>query len=64
VANPLFTNGCTISDLIGHVAAGAQNHGGFVSGVAGLTNDLKKQGFITGAQKGAIQSCAAGASIP
>jgi PA domain len=64
VANILFTNGCTISDLIGHVAASAGNHGGFVSGVAHLSNDLKQQGFITGAQKGAIQSCAAGSAIP
>jgi len=64
VANTFFTSGCTISDLIAHIAAGARNHGGFVSGVAGLTNDLKKQGIISGAQKGAIQSCAAGAAIP
>ena len=64
VANTFFSDGCTISDLIGHIAADARNHGAFVSGVAHLTNDLKKQGIITGAQKGAIQSCAAGASIP
>jgi len=32
--------------------------------VAHLTNELKKAGIITGAQKGTIQSCAAGASIP
>lgn len=64
VANALFTNGCTISDLIGNVADGAGNHGGFVSGVAHLLNELKKDGVITGAQKGDIQSCAAGADIP
>ena len=56
--------GCTISDLIQKAAADARNHGGFVSAVAHLTNELKKAGIITGAQKGTIQSCAAGASIP
>ncbi len=64
VANPLFDTGCTISDLIQNCADGASNHGKFVSCVAHLTNSLKKQGVITGAQKGAIQSCAAGSSLP
>jgi hypothetical protein len=64
VPNILFSNGCTISDLIAQIAANANNHGQFVSGVAHLTNDLKKAGLITGSQKGAIQSCAAGANIP
>ena len=64
VANTLFTNGCTISDQIGACAAGASNHGGFVSCVAHTTNGLKKSGVISGAQKGAIQSCAGGAAIP
>jgi hypothetical protein len=64
VPNTFFTNGCTISDLIKHAAVGAKNHGAFVSAVAHLLDDLKKTGVITGAQKGAIQSCAAGASIP
>jgi len=68
VPNTFFATGpnagCTISDLIHKAAAGATNHGGFVSAVAHLTNDLKKAGLISGAQKGAIQSCAAGASIP
>ncbi len=64
VTNTLFTNGCTISDLIGKIAAQSKNHGDFVSEVAHLTNELKASGFINGAGKGAIQSCAAGASIP
>lgn len=64
VTNFLFTSGCTLSDLIAHIAANSSNHGQFVSGVADLTNQLKKAGLITGAQKGSIQSCAAGASIP
>jgi PA domain-containing protein len=59
VPNVLFSNGCTTSDLIANLHDEAKNHGQFVSGVAHLTNDLKDQGLITGAQKGAIQSAAA-----
>lgn len=64
VPNTLFSTGCTISDLIAHIAANSRNHGQFVSGVAHLTNELKKSGLITGSQKGAIQSCAASANLP
>jgi hypothetical protein len=64
VPNTFFLDGCTISDLVAHVAADARNHGAFVSGVSFVTNDLKKKGVIAGAQKGAIQSCAAKAAIP
>ena len=64
VANSQITNGCKISDLIEGCADGASNHGKFVSCVTKVTNTLKKNGTITNAQKGAIQSCAAGASIP
>ena len=64
VPNTLFTNGCTISDLIQQIAAGSRNHGAFVSGVANLTNALKKNGLITDAQKTAIQSCAGSSSLP
>ncbi|MEO8520431.1 MAG: PA domain-containing protein [Acidobacteriota bacterium] len=64
VANVLFTSGCTIGDLIAREAAGAGNHGAFVSGVAHLLNDLKSAGLITGAQKGVIQSTAAKSSLP
>ncbi len=64
VANLLFDDGCTISDLIAECAAGANNHGQFVSCVAQLTNGLKQEGIISGQEKGAIQSCAAQADIP
>ena len=64
VENVVLANGCTISDLIAECAAGASNHGQFVSCVAHLTNDLKAQGIITGRQKGVIQRCAARADIP
>jgi hypothetical protein len=59
VPNTFFTNGCTVSDLVGRCGTGAANHGAFVSCVAGLGNDLVKMGIVTGAQKGAIQSAAA-----
>ena len=64
VTNTVFANGCRISDSIEDCADSASNHGGFVSCVAHYTNDLKKDGTITGAQKGAIQSCAGQANIP
>ncbi len=64
VPNTTFSTGCRISDQIDDCAASAGNHGAFVSCVTHLTNELKKAGVITNAQKGAIQSCAGGANIP
>jgi PA domain-containing protein len=60
--NTTFPTGCRISDQINDCAAGAGNHGAFVSCVAHLTDSLKANGTITSQQKGAIQSCAAHAS--
>ena len=59
VANALFSNGCTTSDLIAHIQEDAKNHGQFVSGVAHLTNGLQAAGLISDADKDAIQSAAA-----
>jgi hypothetical protein len=59
VANPLFTTGCTITDLVLAQANGASNHGHFVSAVAHLLNQLRNAGIITGAERGKIQSAAA-----
>ena len=64
VENLLFTNGCTISDLVGIAAAAAKNHGQFVSRVAHLTNALRDGGFITNQQKGILQSTAARSTLP
>jgi hypothetical protein len=64
VPNTLFPTGCTIADFIAECAAGASNHGQFVSCVSNLTNDLKKAGTITSQQKSVVQSCAAKAHIP
>jgi PA domain len=64
VPNTLFENGCTISDLIAHIAANSRNHGKFVSGVAKLTNFLVIEGTITLAQKDAIMACAGSSNLP
>ena len=59
VANQMLDDGCTMSDEIAKAAAAASNHGDFVSAVAELTNNWKKAGLISGADKGSIQNCAA-----
>ena len=64
VVNQLFEDGCTMADLIGQCADAASNNAVFVCCVAHLTNDWKQDGVISGAGKGAIQSCAARAEIP
>src|SRR6266498_255269 len=59
--------GCSLTELldngIDNCAAGAKNHGKYVSCVSHLTNFYKKQKLLTGAQKGLIQSCAAQTDI-
>jgi hypothetical protein len=60
---PTVVGGC-LSDKIQALGAASSNHGPFVSSVSQLTNALKAAGYISGAQKSAIQSCAARASIP
>lgn len=63
VVNTWFEDGCTISDLLQLCATAAKNHGDYVRCVSKLTNALKKDGDISGKDKGAIQSCAAKSSI-
>jgi hypothetical protein len=59
VANRMFTDGCSMSDVLARCAVGARNHGDYVSCVAQTTNEFKNIGAIDGSGKGAIQSCAA-----
>jgi len=59
VSNVMFANGCTINDTIAQIFAGANNHGGFVSGVAHLLDSLVAHGTISDAEKDRIQSAAA-----
>ena len=47
VENDVLPTGCTVADLIANAAAGAKNHGQFVSAVVHLTKSLQAQGFIT-----------------
>jgi hypothetical protein len=63
VANALFTNGCTMSDLISAAAEAARNHGGFVSAVAHLGNDWRRDGIVTNAERAAIQRAAAHSQV-
>ena len=57
--NLLGDDGCTFSDDIAAAAADGKNHGGFVSSVTRLMNEAKKAGLLSGAQTGAVVSCAA-----
>lgn len=57
--NLAFAGGCTLADQIAAIAESSKNHGQFVSSVGKLLNDLKKDGLLTGAQKGAIEACVA-----
>ncbi len=58
VGNLLFTNGCTIQDLLNNAAAAAGNHGAFVSSVTQLLNDLRAAGIISNAERKAIHQAA------
>jgi len=61
--NVLLSTGATLADQarvwFRDCGRTARNTGQFVSCVSHATNDAKASGLITGAQKGAIQSCAA-----
>jgi hypothetical protein len=59
VENRLVDCGCTISDRVIQCADRTKNHGQFVSCVAKMTNNLRREKIITGKEKGALQSCAA-----
>jgi hypothetical protein len=62
--NLLAADGCTFSDDIAEAAADAAHHGGFVSSVSRLMNAARKAGLVSGTQKGAVVSCAAGSALP
>lgn len=64
VVNILFDDGCTISDLIAECAAGAKNHGQFVSCVAQLVIDLRNAGAISNQAAAVIIVCAALSNVP
>ena len=61
-ADVVLSNGASLGEQarvwFRECAEGARNHGRFVSCVSHVTNAAKKSGLITGAQKGALQTCA------
>lgn len=57
--NIAFGGGCTLADQINGLRGSAKNHGQFVASVGKLLDGLVKNGSLTGAQRGAIESCAA-----
>ena len=59
IANTLFTNGCSIRDLVAKCKAGARNHGAYASCTANLGNTLVSLGFITAAEQAVLQSAVA-----
>ncbi len=59
VFNRLLDDGCTITGRIVALAESARTHGAFVSGVAHLTNELRKRGVISNNERSAIQKAAA-----
>jgi hypothetical protein len=58
VANRMFTNGCSMSDVLARCSAPG-NHGQYVSCVAGAVNGFGDIGAIATNEKGKIQNCAA-----
>lgn len=62
VPNTLFPDGCTMIDLILALDVPGETHGDFVRQVSSLTREWAQAGLITGAQRGAIVSCAANSS--
>ena len=64
VPNTVTPGGLTISELVADCAEEATNHGQFVSCIAQVTNDLRKNGIITAQQKRALQTCGAQADNP
>lgn len=67
VANRLVGPGVMLADYLAiesaACAAGAKNHGAYVSCMAKVLNGLKKSGMITGDEKGALQSAVAQSSV-
>lgn len=57
-------DGCTMADRLAQCAEGTTTHKAFVRCVAHLTNEWKRDGLISGPDKGRIQRCAAQADIP
>ena len=57
VDNVLLAENYSVNDEILECEANAKNHGLFVKCVSNITNLLKKEGMISGKDKGAIMDC-------
>lgn len=64
VENQYLGDGTYMMDKILDCKNDAANHGAFVSCLSKLTNEWKKDGLISGANKGSISSCGAGSNWP
>jgi hypothetical protein len=58
VANPLFTSGCTISDLIAEIQRNARRDNDFIHGVKDLAQALRKAGIITEKERNTLHHVA------
>jgi len=60
----LVNGGCYVADVVNSCAGSPKNHGDYVSCVTHTLTALVQQGVISQSERDAIQTCAAGASIP
>lgn len=63
IDNTVDSSGCSIQDLVNNCADGVKNHGKYVSCIAHLANDLRKDGTITKSQSKELKTGAAQSSI-
>lgn len=63
IDNTVDANGCSIQDRVNNCAAGAKNHGQYVSCIAHLANDLYKDRTITKTQRKELKTGAAKSRI-
>ena len=59
MTNRTLSDCFTFNDRIGLAALNPKNHGDFVKQVSKMANNWKKNGLISGKDKGKITSCAA-----
>jgi hypothetical protein len=59
VPNVTDARGITLQDRVNALAAGAKNHGQYVSAIAHLANELRKAGLVTNAQSAELKRGAA-----
>jgi hypothetical protein len=63
IDNTVGDDGCTVQDHVNHCAATAKNHGGYVSCITHLANELRAGGFITQKQKSEMTNAAARSKV-